>query len=58
MSQEASSPVLRTVILPEFTPEQIAYLDERMAAARFRPKDDQQRIGGVQTLPRGRLTRI
>lgn len=44
---EEYSSVLRTVILPEFTPEQIAYLDERMAAARFRSNDDRLRIGGV-----------
>lgn len=49
-----ASPVLGTVILPDFTPEQIAYLDERMAAARFRPEDDRQRIGGRRTLPRPR----
>lgn len=51
-----ASPVLRTVVLPDFTPEQIAYLDERMAAGRFRPEHDRQRVGGPRTLPRLRRT--
>lgn len=50
-----ASPVLRAIVLPDFTLEQIAYLDGRMAAARFRPEDDHQRVGGPRTLPRPRF---
>lgn len=34
MSNDRTGTVLRTVTIPDFTPEQTAYLDDRMAAAR------------------------
>jgi len=51
MSDDAS--VLRTVILPDFTPEQTAYLDRLQAAARHGTFDE--RVGGPYGIRRPRL---
>lgn len=34
MAEDQTGTVLRTVVIPDFTSEQTAYLDDRMAAAR------------------------
>jgi len=51
MNDDAS--VLRTVILPEFTPEQTMYLDRLQAAAQHGRFDE--RIGGPYRIRRPRL---
>jgi len=47
--------ILRTVILPDFTPEQVAYLDRLQAAARHGTFSE--RVGGADRTLRSRLRR-
>lgn len=51
MNDDAS--VLRTVTLPDFTPEQTAYLDRLQAAVRKGTFDE--RVGGPYRIRRPRL---